>query len=179
MATILGYMAMSLDGYIADAEGGIDWLKPFDAVDTGYAAFIAGIDTVVMGRRTYDQVRSFEGDWFYAGKRAVIVTSRPLDEAPAGVEAWHGGIGDLIAELRAGEGVVWMIGGAQLQAAFLAANAMERLDLFVIPVLLGDGVQMVPAGAIGPMSLTLTDSRALPLGMVRLTYALPAPPSGG
>ncbi|GLK86603.1 dihydrofolate reductase family protein [Ancylobacter defluvii] len=176
MASICGYMAVSLDGFIADAEGGIGWLKPFDSVDFGYERFIAGIDTVVMGRLTFEQILSFESGWLYAGKRGLIVTSRPLAAAPAGVSAWHGDVAELIAELRAGDGAAWVVGGAQLQAAFLAAGGLDRLDLFVIPLLLGDGVRLFPPGAVGSTSLALRESEALPLGMVRLAYDIAGSP---
>ncbi|MCJ8142042.1 dihydrofolate reductase family protein [Ancylobacter sp. A5.8] len=173
---IVGYMAASLDGYIADRDGGISWLAPFDEVDSGYADFIADIETVVMGRTTYDQViamgRESGAGWFYKGKRSLVVTSRPLADAPVGVEPWQEGVPALIAHLRALPGNSWIVGGAGLQDAFIAADALDRLDLFVIPVLLGDGLAMFPRNARGPRGLTLERSLALPKGMVRLTYRL-------
>lgn len=171
---IVGYMAASLDGYIADRDGGIGWLAPFDDVDAGYAAFIAGIETVVMGRASYDHVidigRASGTGWFYPAQRSLIVTSRPLDDAPPGVEPWHEDISALIAHLRAQPGNSWIVGGAELQDAFIAADALDRLDLFVIPVLLGDGLAMFPRHRREPRSLILENSTALPKGMVRLTY---------
>ncbi|MCS0501449.1 dihydrofolate reductase family protein [Ancylobacter mangrovi] len=172
--TIQGYMAASLDGYIADRDGGIGWLAPFDEVDAGYAGFIAGIDTVVMGRTTYDQVllmgRESGAGWFYEGKRALILTSRPLGDAPAGVSAWTDDVPRLIAHLRAREGNSWIVGGAALQAAFIEAGALDRLDLFIIPVLLGDGVPLFPKSDRPPRSLALESSAALGKGMVHLAY---------
>lgn len=169
---IRGYMATSVDGYIADRDGGIDWLKPFDSVDAGYASFIEGIGTVVSGRATYDQVRDFPGGWGFEGKRSIIVTSRPLGDSPPGIERWEGNITTLIAELRAApdEKAAWVVGGAALQAAFLEAGAIDTLDLFVIPVLLGDGVRMFPPSA-AQRPLRLLSAEALGLGMVRLSYA--------
>jgi hypothetical protein len=81
---IHGFMGMSLDGYIADKEGGVGWLDRFQSVDYGYDAFIAGIGAVVMGRATYDQAVGFPGGWPYGGKRGLTVTSRPLEDAPQG-----------------------------------------------------------------------------------------------
>ncbi|MCB4769435.1 dihydrofolate reductase family protein [Ancylobacter sp. Lp-2] len=175
MASICGYMATSLDGYIADAGGGISWLKPFDSVEFGYERFIAGIDTVVMGRGTFDQLLSFDAGWLYAGKRGLIVTSRPLAAAPAGVTAWRHGVPALIAELRARDGAAWVVGGAGLQADFLAAGAIDRLELFIIPVLLGNGVRLFPPDSLDPLQLVLRESEALPLGMVRLAYEVTGP----
>lgn len=175
MGIIRGFIAASLDGYIADTDGGIGWLTPFDGVDYGYAGFIAEIGTVVMGRRTYDDIAGFPGGWLYEGKRGLVVTSRPLGAAPAGVEPWHEGVPALLAHLATrpdGEGDVWVVGGGGLQAAFIAAGALRRLDLFVIPVLLGAGVPLFPAGETPARGLTLDGTESYANGMVRLRYAL-------
>ncbi|WP_371346955.1 dihydrofolate reductase family protein [Ancylobacter sp. IITR112] len=174
MNRIYGFIAASLDGYIADPNGRLDWLTPFDDVDSGYGAFIAAIGTVVMGRATYEAVRAMPGDWLYAGKRALIVTSRPLANAPDGVEAWQDGVAALIDHVRGGEseGAAWVVGGGGLQAAFIAAGAFDRLDLFVIPVLLGGGVPLFPPGVTPARRLTLEDTERYANGMVRLRYAL-------
>ncbi|MBB3771842.1 dihydrofolate reductase [Angulomicrobium tetraedrale] len=180
MSLIRGFIAASLDGYIADRDGGIGWLAPFDEVDYGYAGFIADIGRVVMGRGTFDVVTGFESGWPYAGKGGIVVTSTPLANAPAGVEAWHKGVPALIAHLRAREGEnaggdIWLVGGGGLQAAFIEAGALDRLDLFVIPVLLGEGVPLFPRTPAPPRTLTLEASLALDKGMVRLTYTFHRP----
>src|SRR5688572_10804400 len=100
---IRGYMASTIDGYIADTNGGFRFLDPFNAVDAGYDRFIAGIGTVVLGRITYEQVLALDGGWPYAGRQGIIVTSSPLRDAPVGVEAWAKDVATLIAELRAAE----------------------------------------------------------------------------
>jgi dihydrofolate reductase len=169
---ILGYMAASVDGYIADRDGGISWLDPFNDVDAGYDGFIAGIGTVVMGRRTYDQVRTY-GTYPYPAQRSIVVTHGPIDAAPPGVEAWHDGVPALIAHLRQAEADrnAWVVGGAALQAAFIAAGGLDSLELFVIPVLLGDGVRMFPPlPPSGP--LRLDGAKTLGKGMIRLAYGL-------
>lgn len=175
MTRIYGFIAASLDGYIADSDGGLDWLTPFDDVDSGYDAFIAEIGTVVMGRATYEAVRLLPGGWPYAGRRGLIVTSRPLDDTPAGVAAWTEGVPALIDHVRGGsdsEGAAWVVGGGGLQAAFIAAGAFDRLDLFVIPVLLGGGIPLFPPGATPARRLQLEDTERYANGMARLRYAL-------
>lgn len=77
------YIAASADGYIADAEGGIDWLAAYDARQYGYDEFIASVGAIVMGRTTYDEVLR-QGDWPYPGKTAYVLTSRALPAPPAG-----------------------------------------------------------------------------------------------
>ena len=71
MARLRGMMASSLDGFAADAGGGVGFLDDFDGVDWGYDAFIAGIGTVVMGRRTYEHMLELAPDWPYPGKRGM------------------------------------------------------------------------------------------------------------
>ena len=140
--TIIVYIAASLDGFIATLDGGVDWLNPYQAGDYGYDAFIASIHTLVMGRATYDQMRGF-GDWPHGAKRVVVVTSRPLGEdAPTGVEAWPGDMDILGPELRTSPGDVWIVGGAQVVRALLDRGLVDRLDVFVIPELLGDGISL-------------------------------------
>lgn len=171
---IRGYMAASVDGFIADRDGGVGWLEPFQSVDSGYDAFLAGIGTVVFGRKTYDQVREFLGGWPYAGKRAIVVTSRPLNDAPDGVVSWSDDLSALIAMLRRDpgrDGDAWVVGGADLQSAFIELGALDTLDLFIVPVLLGDGVRMFRRSNPEP-ELSLVYSEVLGLGMVRLSYDL-------
>lgn len=173
MTRIYGFIAASLDGYIADRDGGLDWLTPFDDVDSGYDAFIAEIGTVVMGRATYEAIMAMPGGWPYAGRRGLIVTSRPLGDAPAGVAAWTEGVPALIDHVRTnGDGAAWVVGGGGLQAAFIAADAFDRLDLFVIPVLLGGGIPLFPPGATPARRLQLEDTERYANGMARLRYAL-------
>lgn len=170
MAIIRGYIATSLDGYIADTEGGVGWLDAFQGVDYGFDQFVAEIRTVVLGRTTYDQVLGF--GWPYDARRGFVVASRPMGHAPEGVEAWGHGIDTLVDHLRElDDGDVWIVGGAALQHAFLEAGAMDRLDLFVMPVTLGDGVRLFPKSA-HRMEFDLLETAALPANMVRLTYQL-------
>ena len=172
MGKVYGFIAASLDGYIADKDGGVDWLKPYDDVDYGMNAFMAKLDTVVFGRATYDQFPSLDIGWPYAGKRGLVVTSRPLPPLYPDVEAWHDGVEPLVAHLRAQPGGSWILGGAQLQSAVIAAGGLDHLDLFVIPVLLGEGVPLFPKASGPQPNLTLESTERYSNGMVRLSYAL-------
>ena len=161
------YMAVSLDGMIADADGGVDWLNRWDDVDYGTKAFMAEVDVLVMGRATYDQVCGF-GDWPYAGKHVVVLTSRPLADAPAGVEGTSD-LAGLIVELRDEAARVWIVGGAATASGFLAFGAVDSVELFIMPVLLGAGVPLFVGD--GPEAdLKLRQTRAWPNGVVELIY---------
>ncbi|MCA3254338.1 dihydrofolate reductase family protein [Bradyrhizobium sp.] len=167
---IRGFIAASLDGFVADAGGGVDFLKPFGGVDYGYDTFIAGIGTVVVGRATYDQIPSFGVGWPYPGRTGVVVTSRPLDPVYPDVSAWGGPLAALAATLRESPRDSWVVGGARLQAAFIAEGLLDRLELFVVPVLLGGGIALFPGGLVSPRPLRLSSSETLGGGMVRLDY---------
>lgn len=173
MARILGYIAASLDGFIADADEGLDWLDRFGDIDYGefaYDRFIAGIGTFVMGRGTYDWLRRAVADWPHPDVDTIVVTSRSLPEPPDRVVAWDRPLGALIAHLRALEGGdVWMAGGGRLQSAFVARGAVDHLQIFVMPVLVGAGTPLW-AGIEAETALTLDDARPLEKGVVRLAY---------
>ena len=169
MPLIRLYIAQSIDGYIARADGAIDWLRPFDDVDYGYNAFIREIGTVVMGRASYEMARSF-GEWPYQTMRSLVITSTPLDDAPPTVARVGGDIPRLVTALRAaGDKDVWIMGGAQTINAFLRAEAVDRIDLFTLPILLGGGVRLFE-DARPETSLRLLSTQSYDKGLARLSY---------
>ncbi|PLR24288.1 dihydrofolate reductase [Caulobacter zeae] len=173
MALIRGFIASSLDGRVADAGGGVEWLAPFRKVDPGYGAFIDLVGTVVMGRATYDQIPSLGMGWPYAGKRGFVVTSRRGDPVQRGVRFWREGLPALVDRLRdLDDGDAWVVGGAGLLAAFAEQGALDRLSLLIAPVLLGEGPPLFPARAGPPRGLVLRGTAALAMGVVRLDYEL-------
>jgi dihydrofolate reductase len=164
------YIAQSLDGYIARPDGGIDWLRPFDTVDYGYEKFIAEIGTVVMGRASYDLARSF-GDWPYPNARSLVITSRPLDDdAPPTVARVNADLAKLAAALRASGGKdAWVMGGAMAINGFLAAGAIDRIDLFTVPILLSEGIPLFTPGR-PELHLKLVSTRTYDKGLARQSY---------
>lgn len=167
------YVATSLDGYIADREGSVDWLPDPDeaGADTGFSTFIAGIDAIVMGRRTFDTVASFGGDWPYPCP--VFVLSNTLDAVPDTladrVEIAAGAPHEIVALLRMrGLETLYIDGGAVIQT-FLAAGLIDKLILTRVPVLLGGGTPLF-ADLEGPLRFAHYETRTLPLGLVQSTY---------
>lgn len=163
------YIAVSLDGYIARPDGGLDWLARVAAEgeDYGYAAFFAGVDALVMGRNTHDTVLGF-GQWPYVGKRCVVLTNRPA-AAREGVEFFAGEPGPLLDRL-AQEGVrrVYVDGGVVIRQ-FLAAGLVDELTLSLIPIVLGSGIRLFTGGE-PELGLTLVECRSWPTGLVQLRY---------
>ena len=85
MARVRFYVATSLDGFIADREGSVEWLAPYDARLYGYDKFVAEVGALIMGRRTYEMIRAIGEDWPYAGKPVFVLASRSLGDVPPGV----------------------------------------------------------------------------------------------
>jgi dihydrofolate reductase len=162
------FIATSLDGYIARADGGLDWLKLVDhpGEDYGFAAFFDSIDTLVMGRGTYETVLGFGGDWPYRGKRVLVMTHHEM--TPRHDEVFFGGSpGDLLQQL-AGATRVYVDGGHVIRQ-FLAAGLIDDLTISVIPIVLGDGIRLFSGGE-GEHRLALVEQRSWPTGLVQVVY---------
>jgi dihydrofolate reductase len=163
------YIATSLDGFIARPDGALDWLSVVkrDGEDYGYAKFAATVDTLVMGRATYDVVLGF-GGWPYAGKRVIVLTHRP---APGrhGAELVDSSPAELAARLeREGARRVYVDGGAVIRQ-FLAADLIDDLTISVIPVVLGAGIPLFGPGT-PEVPIALDGVEAFPSGLVQVRY---------
>ena len=164
-------VAASLDGYIADADGGFDWI-PHDAT-VDFDGLFAQVDTVLLGRRTYETVRSQGGAPFKSGTR-VLVFSRTLPpEAAKEMTIVRDDPVRVVDALRheSGTGEIWLFGGGQLFATLLAGRQVDSVEVTVVPVLLGSGIPLLPAGTSRTV-LSLTHSQVYPSGMVSLQYAV-------
>ncbi len=140
------FVATSLDGFIARPDGSIDWLNAANAIvppgeDCGYGAFMGTVDTLVMGRHTFEQVLTF-GEWPY-GSTPVVVMSHHATQlpsnAPQTVTLSREAPTDLVARLSAqGDGHLYIDGGLTVQS-FLTERLIDELTITVIPILLGAG----------------------------------------
>ena len=139
-------VAMSLDGFIADEKGGYDWITMDPAIDFG--AFMAKIDTLVMGRGTYEVTKGSSGPGFGPGI-ATYVASTTLDPtAHPGVTVISRDVERRVAELKAEEGKdIWLFGGGVLFRSLLQAGLVDRVEVGVMPVLLGQGIPLLPGFA--------------------------------
>lgn len=141
------FIATSLDGFIADAKGGIAWLDSFpeiNQIDSGYAGFTADIDALVMGRNTLETVCGFDIDWPY--QKPVFVLSTTLIELPekarGKAELVRGNLSEILETIN-GKGYykLYIDGGKTIQS-FLQADLIDELTVTVIPVLLGAGIPL-------------------------------------
>lgn len=173
MTSFHAFLAISLDGYIADADGGVDWLAAYQgdgSEDYGYGAFVDLMDAIVIGRGTFDTVRAFP-DWPYA--KPVMVLSRSLSEPEASTPA------DILTDtpmefaIRAaasGWRRVYVDGGRLVQS-FLEAGLLSDIVLTQTPVLLGGGRPLFQ-----PMKnarrLRQTRTTVYPAGLVSTHYTI-------
>ena len=172
------YIAVSVDGFIARQDGGLDWLPRGgeDGEDYGYHAFMDSIDAMLMGRKTFETVLSF-GEWPY-GDTPVTVLSRTLTSADIPLELREtvsvtgGAPTDVLAELaEAGVRHVYLDGGKTIQG-FLTGGLVDRLIITTVPVLIGSGVPLF-GPMISDIRLEHFETRSFPSGMVQTTYDVP------
>lgn len=164
------YIATSLDNYIARDDGALDWLANVQDAgggDYGYAGFMATIDLVLLGRNTYDAVRTFDM-WPFDGKRVIVLTNRALQPA-FGEESYAGALLPLMEQLGS-EGVsrVYLDGGATIRQG-LDEGLVDDMTLSVVPVLLGSGRPLFTRG-LPASGWTLTGAEGHPTGLVQLRY---------
>ena len=162
-------VAASLDGYIADANGAFDWIPDDSAVDFG--ALFARVDTYLLGRRTYDTVRETASAPFNPGARVYVFSRTLAPGSQQGVTIVRDDPVALARSLRQeeGPGEIWLFGGGDLFATLLAAGQVDRVEITVVPVLLGGGVPLV-AHLPQRSKLALIHTQPYPSGMVALHY---------
>jgi dihydrofolate reductase len=170
------FVGVSLDGFIARPNGDVDWLMGEgggDGAEYGYNEFIADIDAIVMGRRTFEKVLTFE-KWYYGNKRVVVLSHQPLDlsvaQARGGVvELMAGSPADIVSKLAAsGASRLYVDGGITIQQ-FFRAGFIHRLIISRLPVLIGEGIPLF--GSL-PHDIRLSHitTRTYPGDMVQSEY---------
>ncbi|MEN6429141.1 MAG: dihydrofolate reductase family protein [Phycisphaerales bacterium] len=171
MSKTILYIASSLDGYIARADGNIDWLSVVDGegTDYGYAEFYAGVDAIVMGSRTYEQVLSF-GDWPYPGRQVFVFTRRSLERITPEVNLTDQHPSEFVHGLdRAGIRTLWLAGGGDLIASFMRDKLIDEYIISIIPSVLGAGIPLFK-NPLPQHHLRLVKSTNYPDGLIQLHY---------
>jgi dihydrofolate reductase len=173
MGDVSLFIAISLDGYIADPDGGVDWLATYENYghdeDHGYSKFYSSVSVLAMGRRTYDQILGF-GDWPYPGKPTYVFTNSPLSSPPPLVRTIAMEVGEFTRTvMNQNTGRVWLVGGAELAQQFHDNGLIDEYILYIVPVVLGDGIPLFRQSTV-PVGLRLIGSRQFNSGLVQLNY---------
>jgi dihydrofolate reductase len=169
------FVGTSLDGFIARANGDLDFLHQPGATDShGYEEFFATVDAVLIGRKTFDVVLTFER-WPYGAKPVFVLSTRPLGQPPPGAALEHmSGPPATIASTLAARGFqhIYVDGGVTIQR-FLQAGLIDRLVITRVPVLIGDGVPLFGV-LTRDISLTHVATRQYPGGLIQSEYIVAA-----
>lgn len=170
------FIAASLDGFIARADGEIDWLDidygESDGGDYGYQAFFNSVDALVMGRNSFEKVLTLGGEWYYGNKPVLVLSSgqvRIPEKLSATVSAMNGSPVEVVGKLaKRGLKHLYIDGGQTIQR-FLSSGFIQTITITTIPILLGDGIPL-----FGPLKndirLRHLSAKAFSNGFVQNTY---------
>jgi len=173
---LIVYIAASTDGFIAGEQDELDFLSIVEQAgeDYGYQRFIETVDTVIVGKRTYDKVLSMGYPFPHGNKQAYIITHTP-QASEGSVHFYNGDLIALVQQLKQQAGQhIFCDGGASIIHQLLSHRLVDELYISVIPVLLGSGISLFKSGR--PMQpLQLLSATSYPKGLVQLHYqCLPA-----
>lgn len=169
---VIVHIAASADGYIARSDGDLEWLtsRPAPKGFYGMNAFMKTIDATVMGRKTYEAGLGL-GATFDAKKKTFVFSRHAAPaKLPLGVEFVSGAIGPFVSRLREQPGRdIWLMGGGELIASFLDANAIDEFVVSVVPVFIGAGIPLI-ARRHRHVPLELQSNERFEDGLVQLHY---------
>lgn len=170
---VILYIASSLDGYIAKANDDLSFLSRVqqEGQDYGYAEFIDNVDTVILGRRTYDWVMKQVKDFPHAPLDSYIITRTPRQDIDK-IKFYTGNLKKLILRLKKQRGKnIFIDGGAEIVNELLKEKLIDQIYLSIVPILLGDGVRLFKDG-LPEQNLRLINSKQFETGLIQLQYDL-------
>lgn len=174
MRKILLYIATSLNGKIADSEGGVDWLESLpnpDKLDYGYEDMYESIDTTIMGNNTYSQIRNWGIDFPYPDKKNFVLTRKKRLKNTKYVDFISSNHIDFIKELKRTEGKdIWLIGGGQINSMLLNEELIDEIIVHIMPIVI-NGIDLF-GGLPKETKLKLTATKTYPTDVVEFRYAI-------
>lgn len=176
---VIVYIATSADGYISRPDGDVDWLdRPSSKGNYGMGEFFKTIDTILWGRKTYAKgiEMGMKASGFGRGIKNYVFSRHPQQSPSPAFEFVSEPVKPFIERLRAQPGKnIWMMGGAEIIAAFLDEGEIDEFSIHVIPVMIGQGIPLVqPRHRLIPLKLLST--RKFPDGVVHLNYRVAPKP---
>jgi len=167
------FIATSLDGYIANSNDDLSFLKLVEkeGEDYGYAEFIANIDTIILGRRTYDWVLREIGTSHYDnGERNVYVITRTERQSVGKTKFYTGNLNELVQQLKSENGKnIYCDGGAEIVNELLISDLIDEFIVSIVPVLVGNGIRLFKDGR-PEQQLELVNTKAFDTGLIQLHY---------
>ena len=169
---IIVYIATSADGFIARPDGDFAWLnRPAVKGNYGMAKFYRKVDTVIMGRKTYE-IGVKMGQHGYPGMKNYVFSKKAPKNPPPDIEFVNEDLTAFAKRIRRGRGKhIWLVGGSEIIASFLDKNLVDEFIIHVIPLFIGEGIPLVQP-KYRDVPLKLVKTRAYPDGVVRLHYSL-------
>lgn len=168
---IILYIAQSLDGYIARENGDISWISSVDRCneDYGYSDFIKTIDTVLMGRKTYEKILTFGVEFPHKDKNCYVLSKSRVG-ADENVQFINGSIVTLISKIKTQQGKdIFLDGGSEVVELFRVNDLIDEYVISIIPILLGKGIRLF-SDTESESNLRLVKSEVFDSGLVQLRY---------
>lgn len=148
MRKIKLYIAASIDGYIADIGGGLDWLSAYPItteLNYGYDEFFNSVDTVLMGGRTYRDILNMDVIYPYKDKISYIITRNKMNSPKEDIHFISDNIIERVSELKKQEGKdIWLVGGGEIISILLDNDLIDEIIITIIPMILGAGIPLFP-----------------------------------
>ena len=167
------FIATSLDGYIAKPNDDLSFLKLVEkeGEDYGYAEFTANIDTIILGKRTYDWVLREIGTSHYDnGERNVYVITRTERQSVGKTKFYTGNLTELVQKLKSENGKnIYCDGGAEIVNELLISDLIDEFIVSIVPVLVGNGIRLFKDGR-PEQQLELVNTKAFDTGLIQLHY---------
>src|SRR6184192_935638 len=172
MPQVIYYVASSLDGYIASADGSVEWLRPFQAQreDHGATALHASVDALLLGSHTYEFALQL-GQWPTPDKPSWVFTKRDLRILHPSITLTSQSPSEVVADLtKRGFRKVWLMGGGKLAASFHVDGLISKYIIAIFPVLLGSGIPLLATHSCPQETLSFVSAESFKSGIVQLTY---------
>ncbi len=167
------FIATSVDGYIAKPNDDLSFLKLVEkeGEDYGYAEFTDTIDTIIIGRKTYDYVlKEFGSSHYDNGKRNVFVITRTEKPSVGKTTFYTGNLTELVQRLKSGSGKnIYCDGGAEIVNELLKSDLLDEFIISIVPILVGSGTRLFQEGR-PEQQLELVDSKSFDTGLTQLHY---------
>lgn len=175
MRKIKLFIAISLNGKIANSDGSVDWLENIpnpEKTDYGYQDFLNSVDTTIQGYNTYNQVMGWGIDFPYKGKKNFVLTRKQNVVNTEFVEFITENHTDYIKKLKEENGSdIWLIGGSQVNTLVLNASLLDEIIIFVMPVIISGGIELFDAFPKKTI-LKLIGSKSYSSGVVEVKYSV-------